>query len=254
MSEACCGIAVMAKASRPGRTKTRLVPPLTFEEAAELNTVFLADAFANIAAAERLARIRAFAAYGPLGEEAFFDRFAPRPELIAATFPNFGDCLHAGIAGMFEAGCSAACVLNSDMPDLPTEYLSRCAQALEGGHDRVVVGPADDGGYYLLAVSRPHRRLFEEIDWSTPKVFAQTLARAAELGLEVVTLPMWCDIDDAASLRRFALRNGAATAGSGRHARPFAAPHSTAHLAAKLRDGDLGRRLALPAPLGADAA
>jgi rSAM/selenodomain-associated transferase 1 len=252
MSEACCGIAVMAKASLPGRTKTRLVPPLTFEEAAELNGVFLADAFANIAAATRLASVRPFAAYGPAGEEAFFDRFDPRPELISAVFPYFGDCLHAGIMGMFESGCSAACVLNSDTPDLPTEYLIRCARALQDGRDRVVIGPADDGGYYLLGISRPHRRLFEDIEWSTPQVLAQTLARAAELELEVVTLPIWSDIDDAASLSRFARRLGLGEADP--QARPFPAPHSSAHLRARLLDSDLGRRLGLPARLRADAA
>jgi rSAM/selenodomain-associated transferase 1 len=253
MSDMACGIAVMAKASRSGRTKTRLVPPLSFEEAACLNTVFLKDAFANIAAAAREAPIRAFVAYGPVGEEAFFDGLAEqRLGLIAAGFPDFGDCLCAGIAGMFEAGCGSACVLNSDTPDLPTEYLLRCARELDGGRDRLVIGPADDGGYYLLGVSRPHRRLFEDIDWSTPLVFDQTLARAAELGLEVVTLPVWGDIDDAASLQRFALSLDAAKAH--RDGRPFAAPHSSAHLRRSLRETDLGRRLALSANRQVDAA
>jgi rSAM/selenodomain-associated transferase 1 len=253
MSEDCCGIAVMAKASRPGKTKTRLVPPLTFEEAASLNTVFLKDAFANIAAAAREAKIRAFAAYGPVGEESFFDEVAAqRPQLIPAVFPNFGDCLYAAIEGMFAAGCSSACVLNADTPDLPTAFLAGCAQALEGGRDRMVIGPADDGGYYILGISRPHRRLFDDVEWSTPRVLGQTLARAAELGLEVVTLPGWSDIDDASSLRRFAMSRGGDNLDG--PARPFAAPHSSAHLEARLRDSDLGRRLALPARLRVDAA
>lgn len=253
MSEACCGIAVMAKASRPGRTKTRLVPPLTYEEAADLNTVFLKDAFANIAAAGRRTQIRAFAAYGPMGEEAFFDHLREdTPELIPAVFPNFGDCLFAGIEGMFEAGCSSACVLNADTPDLPTDYLVRCAQELAAGRDRVVIGPADDGGYYILGISRPHRRLFQDVEWSTPRVFAQTLRRAAELGLEVMTLPSWSDIDDASSLRRFAMSLD--EAGSSGESRQFAAPYSSAHLRKRLSESDLGRRLALPTRLRVDAA
>jgi len=253
MSKACCGIAVMAKASRPGRTKTRLVPPLTFDEAAQLNTVFLKDAFANIAAAAREAPIRTFAAYGPLGEESFFHGLGSRlAGLIPAVFPDFGDCLRAGLEGMLAAGCSCACVLNSDTPDLPTEYLLRCARELEGGRDRVVVGPAEDGGYYILGISRPHRRLFDDIEWSTPRVLGQTLERAAELGLEVVSLPPWSDIDDAASLRRFAMGPDAGSSDGG--ALPFAAPHSSAHLRTRLRDTDLGRRLALPPRLRVDAA
>jgi uncharacterized protein len=239
-----CGIAVMAKASCPGRTKTRLVPPLTHEEAASLNTVFLKDAFANIAAAAREAPIRAFAAYGPIGEEAFFDSLAAkRPGLIAAVLPNFGDCLYAGIEGMFAAGCASACVLNADTPDLPTDYLVRIARELEGARDRVVIGPADDGGYYILGVSRPHRQLFEGIDWSTERVFGQTLARAVVLGLEIVTLPMWSDIDDAPSLRRFAQALGCARVPG--LARPFAAPHSSAHLRRALEESDLAARLGL---------
>ncbi|SEB80698.1 hypothetical protein SAMN05519104_0156 [Rhizobiales bacterium GAS188] len=252
MTSAPCGIAVMAKASRAGRTKTRLVPPLSFEEAAALNTVFLKDAFANIGEAARRAPIRAFAAYGPIGEEEFFDGLAAEPPgLIPAVFPNFGDCLFAGIEGMFAAGCSSACVLNSDTPDLPTEYLVRIAQELAFGRDRVVIGPADDGGYYILGISRPHRHLFEGIDWSTERVFGQSLARAAELGLEVVTLPMWSDIDDAQSLSRFAARLDAPM--TVHAAQPHMATHTAAHLRRALRATDLRQRLALAAPLQVEA-
>ncbi|MFI5015529.1 MAG: TIGR04282 family arsenosugar biosynthesis glycosyltransferase [Hyphomicrobiales bacterium] len=249
-----CGIAVMAKASRAGRTKTRLVPPLTFEEAACLNTVFLEDAFANIAEAARRAPIRAFAAYGPIGEEPFFEHLAEEPpSLIPAVFPDFGDCLHAGIEGMLAAGCASACVLNADTPDLPTEYLVRAARALAGGRDRIVIGPADDGGYYILGVSRPNRRLFEDIDWSTERVFAQSLARAAELDLELVTLPSWSDIDDAVSLRRFVERPPWSR-GRPDEAEPFAAPNTCAHLRELMQAGDLGRRLGLTATVEVDAA
>ena len=248
-----CGIAVMAKASTPGRTKTRLVPPLTFEEAAALNTVFLKDAFANIAEASRVTAIRGFAAYGSIGEEAFFEDLAETPPgLIPAAFPNFGECLFAGIEGVLAAGCSSACVLNADTPDLPTEYLVSIARELAGGRDRVVIGPADDGGYYILGIARPHRRLFADIDWSTERVFAQTLARANELHLEVVTLPMWSDIDDAQTLRRFASRSDAVKAAGA--ARPFAAPHSHAHLRKKLRESDLARLLAPASGIQVDAA
>jgi uncharacterized protein len=248
-----CGIAVMAKASIAGRTKTRLVPPLTFEEAAALNTVFLKDAFANIAEASRSTPIRGFAAYGSIGQESFFEDLADTPpDLIPAAFPNFGECLFAAIQGVFAAGCCSACVLNADTPDLPTEYLVRTARELAGGRDRVVIGPTDDGGYYILGVSKPHRRLFAEIDWSTERVFAQTLARAAEIGLEVVTLPMWSDIDDAQTLRRFASRGDGAKALSG--ARPFAAPHSHAHLRTSLHESDLALRLAPSSGIRVNAA
>jgi len=65
-----------------------------------------------------------------------------------------------------------------------------------------VLGPAEDGGYYLLGMRRAHAHLFADIAWSTDTVAATTRLRAAELALEIVELPTWYDVDDAASLRR----------------------------------------------------
>jgi hypothetical protein len=68
-----------------------------------------------------------------------------------------------------------------------------------------VLGGSDDGGYYLIGLKHAHYRVFEDIIWSTSAVFSQTVERAAELGLEVVSLPQWYDVDDALSLRRLAI-------------------------------------------------
>jgi hypothetical protein len=67
--------------------------------------------------------------------------------------------------------------------------------------DNVVLGPAADGGYTLVGLSKPHGRLFEGIPWSTDAVYRLTRERAAEIGLPVVEVPGWYDVDDAASLR-----------------------------------------------------
>ena len=89
-----CGIAVMAKASAPGRTKTRLVPPLTFDEAAALNTAFLQDVADNLLLAGRHAGIAGYVAFAPPGSEEFFRRILPSPiGLIDACLPTLGDCL-----------------------------------------------------------------------------------------------------------------------------------------------------------------
>ena len=72
--------------------------------------------------------------------------------------------------------------------------------ALRAAGDRVVLGPATDGGYYLIGLKHPHRELFQDIDWSTERVYRQTAERAASIGLELVTLPAWYDVDDAVSL------------------------------------------------------
>ena len=87
-------------------------------------------------------------------------------------------------------------MLNSDSPTLPTALLSETAEALARPGDRAVLGPSSDGGYYLLGLKTAHRRLFEDIAWSTERVAEQTLERAREIGLEVYRLPVWYDVDD----------------------------------------------------------
>jgi uncharacterized protein len=202
-----CGIAFMAKASVPGRAKTRLVPPLTFDAAAALNTAFLQDVADNVLLASRHsaphAGITGYAAYGPSGSEAFFRPILPPAVgLIEASLPNFGDCLFSTIVEIFARGHGSAVVLNSDSPTLPTALLAETAELLAQPGDRAVLGPSSDGGYYLLGLKSAHRHMFERIDWSTERVAKQTLERAREIDLQVHRLPVWYDVDDIEGLRR----------------------------------------------------
>jgi uncharacterized protein len=206
-TQGSCGIAIMAKASYPGRTKTRLVPPLTFGEAAAFNTAFLRDVAANIAVADRDARRRGarlvgYIAFGPPRSEPFFREILPiSVGLIEVWHLNFGDCLFAAVEKLLTLGHNGAVVLNSDSPTLPTALLVEAAEVLARSGDRAVLGPSTDGGYYLLGLKKPHRRLFEDVAWSTESVARQTLDRAAEIGLAVHMLPSWYDVDDIAALR-----------------------------------------------------
>ena len=245
-----CGIAFMAKASAPGRTKTRLVPPLTFDEAAALNTAFLQDVADNVLlAADRAvpdAGIAGYAAFGPPGSEDFFRRtLPPAIGLIEAWLPNFGDCLLHAITEIFARGHRSAVVLNSDSPTLPTALLSETAEALARPGDRAVLGPSSDGGYYLLGLKVAHRRLFEGIAWSTERVAEQTLDRAREIGLEVYRLPVWYDVDDAESLRR--LQNELIRSEAPRRRLDRQQLHHASHTAALLSDlrrqRDFSRRI-----------
>src|SRR5277367_4777876 len=198
-----CGIAFMAKASAPGRAKTRLVPPLTFDEAAALNTAFLQDVADNVLLAAPHAGIAGYAAYGPPGTEDFFRGILPDAiGLIGAWLPNFGDCLFHTIGAILARGHASAVVLNADSPTLPTALLVETAAILARPGDRAVLGPSNDGGYYLLGLKAQHRRMFEDVDWSTERVAVQTLERAREIGLEVHTLPVWYDVDDMEDLRQ----------------------------------------------------
>jgi rSAM/selenodomain-associated transferase 1 len=232
-----CAIGVMAKAPQAGRSKTRLCPPLLPAQAAALSAAFLRDVTENIAAAARSAEIAGLIAYAPAGSEALFGgHLAEGTGLLladgVADMPDgvqgFGRCLLHAIQTMLGQGFAAACVLNSDSPTLPTSLLIRAAQALLADGDRIVLGPAEDGGYYLLGMKAAHARLFADIAWSTGEVAGATQARAAELGLEVVELPVWYDVDDQASLFRLIEDlSGRAVSAS---LRPFPAPATSAAL------------------------
>jgi rSAM/selenodomain-associated transferase 1 len=239
----------MAKASMPGRSKTRLVPPLSFEEAASFNTAFLKDVSANLQAASRAAEIRGYMAYGPPGSERFFLETVPREiGLIEAWYPDFGDCLFAAISTLFALGNDSAVVLNSDSPTLPTALLIETADVLARPGDRAVLGPSSDGGYYLLGLKHAHRRLFEDVDWSTECVARQTRERAREVGLDVYELPTWYDVDDRAALR---ILHGELFRGHSfdPNSAPHPAPHTTALMRYLLAASDLAERLGLSAPL-----
>jgi rSAM/selenodomain-associated transferase 1 len=196
----------MAKASQPGRTKTRLVPPLSFEAAAQLNTSFLQDAIANIDAARQSAPVVAGLAYAPAGSESFFRNVLPGVPLLEAASADFGETLFRAATGFLDSGHNAVCLLNADTPDLPTTFLADAARILQEPGERVVLGPARDGGYYLIGLKQPHRGLFEGIAWSTERVLGQTRDRAAELSIDVRTLPEWDDVDDWAALNRLSGR------------------------------------------------
>ena len=119
----------------------------------------------------------------------------------------------------------------------------RCSRA---PGDRVVLGPAEDGGYYCIGLKNPHARLFEDIDWSTERVFAQTMDRAREIGLDTAVLPVWYDVDDLASLRRLAEELLGKPIRELERSR-FAAPHTAAFLRRLLGNGG-GRRIGIASP------
>lgn len=239
-----CGIAVMAKASIPGRTKTRLVPPLTSEQAARCNTAFLRDVGDNILAAATRSSIAGYAAFGPPEARRFFQAILPDEiGLIDAWYPNFGDCLASALAQLLQRGHAGAVVLNADSPTLPTSLLVETAATLSLPGDRIVLGPADDGGYYLLGVKAMHPRLFQDIAWSTEQVAQQTLERAAELDLPAHILPTWYDVDDVGALKMLQseLFEGRSFAPD---LRPNQAKHTRALMQALLETSDFKDRLA----------
>ena len=197
-----CALAVMTKAPRAGQVKTRLVPPLTLAEAARLNTCFLRDT-ANAIAEATGDIARGIAVYTPVGAaEAYIDLLPYDFDLLPQRGNGFGERLAAASEDLFRIGFASVCLIDSDSPTVSAECYTQAAKMLSVQNDRIVLGPADDGGYYLIGMKKNHRRLFEEIDWSTERVLDQTVQRATELNLAVEFLPTSYDVDDRATLRR----------------------------------------------------
>lgn len=208
-------IAVMAKAPVPGRCKTRMQPALTAQEAAGLSENFLRDITENLRQAGLAAPIDGFVAYAPADSEHLFaGLLAPATQTLLADgncavpagIEGFGRCLWHATTALFARNYAAVCVLNADSPTLPTAYLVQAANLLlsTATPAHAVLGPAEDGGYYLLGTTQPHPALLQNISWSTEKVAAQTRAQAAASAITLHELPPWYDADEALSLTRLA--------------------------------------------------
>lgn len=194
----------MTKVPRAGHVKTRLVPPLTPEEASELNICFLRDTAAALQQASASgSSASGVAVYTPVGLEGVYEDILPTEfQLLPQRGEGFGERLAVAAEDLFRCGFDSVCLIDSDSPTVPPDVYSQAVDLLSRPSDRVVLGPSDDGGYYLIGLKKNHRNLFERIDWSTERVFEQTRARANELNLEVALLPKGYDVDDRASLRR----------------------------------------------------
>jgi len=192
-------VAIMAKAPWPGAVKTRLCPPLLAAEAAELYRCFLVD---KISAVQALVGARPVVAFTPDEAQAEFAALAPDFTLVPQRGPDLGARLYATLASLLEAGHPGAIAVDSDTPTLPREFLQQAIDCLSRPGPDVVLGPTDDGGYYLIGVRAAHRALFDGVPWSTSAVLEITLRQAAAAGLQTVCMPAWFDVDTPDDLRR----------------------------------------------------
>jgi uncharacterized protein len=203
MSTPGCALGLMAKAPLAGAVKTRLVPPLTEREAAELDICFLRDMAANIKSVNETAASSGLVVYTPAGSESAFDGVLPAGfELLVQRGTSLGERLCNATDDLLKQGYTAVCLINSDSPTLPKSILIQAVELLAIDGDRVVLGAAEDGGYYLIGLKHAHRNLFNEIAWSTSDVLVRTRQRATEINLPVEMLPPWYDVDDAETLNR----------------------------------------------------
>ena len=189
-------LVLFTKPARPGRVKTRLVGALSAAQAAALHDAFLGDLCERLAAGRSFSLWLAWAL--DEGESA-----PPAPAWLTAVAQRGAD-LGARLFHALEGAAAdhaAVAAVGSDHPQLSLGRIEEAFAALRAGAD-VAIGPAHDGGYYLLAVRREalSPRLFAEVPWSTGDVLACTLARCAELDLAVTLLPAEADVDTPADL------------------------------------------------------
>jgi rSAM/selenodomain-associated transferase 1 len=191
-------LVLFTKPALPGRVKTRLIGALTPGEAASLHAAFQADLVARLSGSPRF-ELRLAWALEP-GEGV-----PPGPPAgVRQEGRDLGERLHAAlVAAATEHPLVAA--VGSDHPLLPVERVEEAFARLAAGAP-VVLGPAEDGGYYLIGARREalDPRLFAGVPWSGPRVLAVTLERCAELGLEPALLPSAADVDTPEDLARLA--------------------------------------------------
>jgi len=194
-------LVIVAKAPRPGKCKTRLCPPFSPDQAAELYRCFLLDtiSIARDAVAAESAPTAITLIYPNGDREWLSSLIPPCVRLLPQHRGDLGAVLQGAFQDHLADGHQRVVIMGTDSPSMPASLISESFYVLKN-HD-LVLGPARDGGYYLIGLKQSHPPLFEHIAWSEDRVLAQTLARAGKLELDVFLLPPWYDIDTVAELQ-----------------------------------------------------
>jgi uncharacterized protein len=181
---------VIAKQPAPGQTKTRLSPALGTVQAAQVYEGFLRDTLDIARAVPNVTRL---IYYAPVESALYFAAMAPDFRLVAQHGAGLGERLDYVLTLCLNDGFQRVVVLDSDSPTLPPAYVAQAFRDLSD-HE-VVLGPCEDGGYYLIGLTRPQPRLLREVQMSQPNVLRDSLLLAEQLGLRVSLLPGWYDVD-----------------------------------------------------------
>ncbi len=196
-------ITVMAKVPAPGAVKTRLAPLLSATQSAQIAAAFLEDTLQNC---QRITP-NILLAYAPrAGEKQLREILsAPLRSLenlwLAQEGENLGARLEYVAARGFELGFSPVIIIGADSPTLPPHFLQNAINELATENCDIVLGPTNDGGFYLLGMNTMQRNLYRNVAWSTPSVLKQVGANAENLNLSVRFLDVWRDVDTPEDLR-----------------------------------------------------
>lgn len=216
-------LVVMMKIPIAGQVKTRLAAQIGKKDATKLYRCFIHDTFSCVSL---LKDIDIIAAYTPRNLISRAKRLAPSGVIvIPQKGRDLGERIQNIFSHLFSIGYKKVAIIGADSPDLPIEYIEKSFLLLKG-KTGLVIGPAEDGGYYLIAMSNPslpiamlrgngspaHLRkggeggfageIFKDIPWSTGTVFKETIEKAKRAGLKSAVLPQWYDVDEINTLKK----------------------------------------------------
>lgn len=192
-------VIVFAKVPVAGRVKTRFLPELSDDEAADLYTAFLRDTLMQCARLKADIRL-----YLAPSEAALDDAIVPDDvSLHEQAGDDLGSRMARAFLETFAAGYELVTIIGSDHPTLPRAFIQHAFDALSDLRS-VVIGPADDGGYYLLGMNDFIPHVFQDMEYSHADVFRQTLERLPATGIDITILPRWYDVDTPYDIVRLA--------------------------------------------------
>lgn len=189
-------LGIFVKIPESGHVKTRLVPPLADEDACQLYDAFLRDLFIRL---DKLKKVDVTVFFTGGDDPSTLQEFAPaRFRFVAQAGRDLGQRLSSAFAQLLADEGDAAVIIGSDSPDLPLTFVKRAFLKLK--RKDVVLGPASDGGYYLIGLTRLRGELFSGPAWGSETVLAETLEIIRSHSLSCSILPLWYDVDDAHTL------------------------------------------------------
>jgi rSAM/selenodomain-associated transferase 1 len=187
---------IFAKSPIPGKVKTRLIPYITPTEAAELYKAFVTDIICDT---HKLKCEQVTIAYTPSNAEATFHSICGRSvNYLPQKGNNLGERMKNAFKHSFDKGFKRTVIIGTDSPTLPLSYIRDAFDALKEAP--VTIGPTFDGGYYLIGLSEQNDAIFDGVDWSTSRVFGQTMTRIQAINKQLYVLPPWYDVDTSDNL------------------------------------------------------
>ena len=193
-------LAVMARAPSDARGKTRLLTSLGLCDGTDLRRAILLD---TLEVVQQVAGVEPVVVFAPeTGGAEIAGLVGGDFRVLAQRGGDLGERLRSAFADLFALGYSAVAIIGSDLPTLPAEHVERGLDVLRCEVDPLVLGPALDGGYYLIGLRANHPEIFHKIPWSTAGVLAATLSAAEAHRLSVTLIPSWYDVDSTDDLRR----------------------------------------------------